>query len=127
MEIPEGLLYSDQHVWLRPADGTALIGLTDFAQQSLGELMYVDLSATGQELAVGDEAAMVESCKTAAGVASPVRGRVLRVNPAVAKQPTLINESPYGDGWLLELRLADASNLDGLMDARQYRAYLGEG
>lgn len=105
MNIPENLKYTKTHEWVRQeADGTCTVGISDFAQDQLGDIVFVELPATGRALAAGAAAAVVESVKTASDIYSPLAGEVLDVNTALADQPELVNQSPYGDGWLFQLR-----------------------
>lgn len=124
-EVPEALKYSRDHEWLRSeSDGTLVLGITDHAQQSLGELVYVELPEAGRSVAAGDALAVVESTKAASDVYAPVSGTVIAVNPALEQEPGLVNSKPYGDGWLLRLTPADASEIAGLLDASAYAGLL---
>lgn len=124
-EVPEALKYSRDHEWLRSeADDTLVIGITDHAQQALGELVYVELPETGRSVAAGDALAVVESTKAASDVYAPVSGTVVAVNKALDQDPGLVNSQPYGDGWLLRLEPADAGELERLLDASAYAELL---
>ena len=126
-EVPDNLKYTSDHEWLRlEDDGTVTLGITDHAQQALGELVYVELPETERELAQGDACAVVESVKAASDVYSPLAGQVLSVNDALADTPELVNDKPYSDGWLVTLRPADPQSLDELMDADAYTRFLAE-
>lgn len=109
--------FSKDHEYITP-DGT--VGITPYAQEQLGDIVYVELPKVGQKLKAGDEAAVVESVKAASEIYSPVSGTVTAVNEALSGDPGLINSSPEGDGWIFKLTLDDASELDGLMDADAY-------
>jgi len=126
-EVPDNLKYTSEHEWLRlEDDGTVTLGITDHAQQALGELVYVELPETERELAQGDACAVVESVKAASDVYSPLAGQVLSANDAMADTPELVNDKPYSDGWLVTLRPADPQSLDELMDADAYTRFLAE-
>ncbi|MEZ5565539.1 MAG: glycine cleavage system protein GcvH [Gammaproteobacteria bacterium] len=120
-DVPGNLRFTIEHEWVRrEPDGTAVVGITDHAQQQLGELVYVELPEAGRVLAVGDAMAVVESTKAASDVYAPLDGTVREVNPALTARPELVNTDAYGDGWLVRLQLTDASQLDGLLDAAAY-------
>ena len=119
-QVPDTLRYTETHEWLRQeADGSITVGITDHAQAQLGDLVYVELPAIGKTLAAGEACAVVESVKAAADVYAPLAGTVLAVNEALAGAPELVNQDPYGSGWLL--RLSGALPAD-LLDAAAYRA-----
>lgn len=119
-----GLKYSKDHEWVRVADGVATVGISDYAQGALGDVVFVELPDSGRALKKGAEAAVVESVKAASEVYAPVSGTVTAVNEALGDKPDLVNEAAEGDGWFFKLKLDDESELDGLMDADAYRAYL---
>ena len=126
-QIPADLRYTRSHEWMRTLpDGTVEVGITDHAQQSLGDLVFVEVPEAGRQLAAGDACAVVESVKAASDVYSPLAGEVSAGNPALAAQPELINRDPYGEGWLIRIRLSDPSEVDSLLDAAAYRALLAE-
>jgi len=121
MNIPDSLRYTASHEWVRAeADGTYLVGITDHAQDSLGELVYVELPEAGRRLAAGDACAVVESVKAAADVYAPVAGEVVARNDALAEAPNGVNKDPYA-AWLFRIKPAEAGRLDNLMDAQTYR------
>jgi glycine cleavage system H protein len=123
MDNPSDLKYTPSHEWLRDnGDGTATIGITFHAQDALGELVYVELPAVGRSLEAGEACVVVESTKAASDVYAPVSGEVVAVNDALADAPQTVNESPYETGWLFRLKLADASQLAGLLSAADYAA-----
>jgi glycine cleavage system H protein len=123
--VPKQLKYTSEHEWVRPeADGTLVIGITDHAQQQLGELVYVELPDVGRTLKARDAMAVVESTKAASDVYAPLAGAVLAVNPALTAEPELVNTDPYGAGWLVRLQPADAVSLTALLDAAGYTALL---
>lgn len=123
--VPESLRYSSDHEWLRnEADGTLVLGITDHAQQALGELVYVELPEEGRSVVAGDALAVVESTKAASDVYAPVAGTVVAVNRALEQEPGLVNSEPYGAGWLLRLRPADDGESGQLLDAAAYAGLL---
>ena len=123
MDNPSDLKYTSSHEWLRDnGDGTATVGITFHAQDALGELVYVELPALGRSLDAGEACVVVESTKAASDVYAPVSGEVVGVNDALADAPQTVNESPYETGWLFRLKLADASQLAGLLSAADYAA-----
>jgi glycine cleavage system H protein len=123
MDNPSDLKYTSSHEWLRDnGDGTATVGITFHAQDALGELVYVELPAVGRSLEAGEACVVVESTKAASDVYAPVSGEVVAVNDALADAPQTVNESPYETGWLFRLKLADASQLAGLLSAADYAA-----
>jgi glycine cleavage system H protein len=122
MNIPQDLRYSKEHEWVRVSATTARIGITDFAQDSLGDVVFVQLPDVGLEVVAGASASEIESTKSVSDVYVPVSGEVSAVNTALDDTPELVNTDPYGEGWILELTLVDPSELDALMDADAYRA-----
>lgn len=124
--IPADLRYAKSHEWVRPAaDGTALIGITDYAQAALGDITYVQLPKPGASLAAGQVFGVVESVKAASDLYLPVAGTVVEVNPALASAPETVNQSPYEAGWMLKLKLADPAAPAALLDASAYGKLLG--
>jgi glycine cleavage system H protein len=113
--------FTEDHEWLRVEGDVATIGITDYAQEQLGDLVYVDLPAVGKALARGDTAAVVESVKAASDVYAPVDGEVTAANDALAGDPSLVNSAAGSDGWLWKMKLSDKSQLDGLMDEATYK------
>lgn len=126
MNIPEDLRYTDDHEWLRLAeDDTAYVGITDFAQKELDELVYVEVETVGQELSEGEEFGVVEAVKTTAELYMPVSGTILEFNPALDESegddPTLINRDPYEEGWIVKIKLSKPEEVEGLLDAEAYK------
>ena len=115
--------YSKDHEWIRVEGDTATVGITDFAQGQLGDVVFVEVPEAGRHIAQGSEAAVVESVKAASDVYSPVGGDVIEGNQALVDEPALVNSDPEGEGWFFKLRLADTSELNDLMNADQYRAF----
>jgi glycine cleavage system H protein len=120
MNAPTDLRYTKTHEWIRVDGDVATIGLTDYAQQELGDITYVELPEVGSELSQSQPFGVVESVKAAADVYAPVDGEVLETNGSVVDRPELVNASPYGDAWLLRIRVADPNQLSTLMDAAAY-------
>jgi len=124
--VPEDLRYSSTHQWARPgADGLVVVGITDHAQEALGDVLFCELPAVGTRFAAGEQSGMVESLKAASEVYAPVSGEVVALNEALANTPELVNEAPYGEGWFYKLRAADPAELDALFDAGAYTAMVG--
>jgi glycine cleavage system H protein len=122
MDIPTELRYSSDHEWVR-VDGTAVtIGITEYAQDALGDVVFVEMPNTGIGVAAGDSFSEVESTKSVSDIYAPITGSVIEVNAALEAQPELLNSDPYGEGWICRIEIADPSELDGLMDAEAYRA-----
>ncbi len=124
--IPSDLKYAKSHEWLKvAADGTALVGITDYAQSSLGDITFVQLPKAGAALKAGDAFGVVESVKAASDVYAPASGTVLEVNGALDTHPEKVNQSPYADGWMLKLKLTDAAEAGKLLDAAGYASVTG--
>ena len=116
--------FTGEHEWIKVEGDTATIGISDHAQHALGDIVFADVPEQGKTLNKGDEAAVVESVKAASDVYAPVAGEVIEGNPALADDPALINRDPEGEGWFFKMTLADASELDGLMDEAAYREWV---
>lgn len=123
--VVKGLLYTKDHEWAKIEADAATVGITDYAQQMLGELVFVELPAAGKEVAAGDELAVVESTKAANDVYAPVPGKVIDVNSELESRPELINEDCYSAGWICKLQITDTKSVEGLMDSKQYEEYVG--
>lgn len=120
MEIPAGLKYSKQHEWVANEDSVAIIGITDYAQDQLGEIVYVELPSVGDKVSKDDPFGVVESVKAVSDIYAPISGTVVEVNEELPESPETVNEDPYGDGWLIKVRVSDAAELDDLMDSEEY-------
>jgi glycine cleavage system H protein len=120
--VPEDLFYSEEHEWLRLEDDVAIVGITDFAQDQLGDIVYVDLPEVGATIEVGSVVGELESTKSVSDVYSPVSGEVIAINPELEGSEELINSDPYGEGWLFKVRVADSDPTEGLLSAEQYTA-----
>jgi glycine cleavage system H protein len=115
--------YTEEHEWISVEGDTATVGITDFAQGQLGDIVFVELPEAGRQVTKGGDAAVVESVKAASDVYAPVDGEVVEANAALSDDPSLANSDPEGEGWFFRLRLADPAQLDGLMDAAAYKAF----
>ena len=118
------LYFTREHEWIRAEGDTATVGISDHAQQALGDIVFAEVPEAGKRLSKGDEAAVVESVKAASDVYAPVSGEVVEGNAAVADDPALVNRDPEGEGWFFKLRLEDPGELDGLMDEAAYRDWV---
>ncbi len=122
-QSPAELRYVSSHEWIRVEDdGTATIGITNHAQEALGDVVFVELPEVGAQLGAGDEAGVVESVKAASDIYAPIGGEIIAVNDNLEDNPEVINEDPYGDGWFFKMRLDDPSSIDELLTAEQYDA-----
>jgi len=120
-KIPEDLKYTKEHEWVRDhGDGTVTVGITDHAQDSLGDLVFVELPEAGQKVESGDACAVVESVKAASDIYSPLTGEVMETNQALGDAPETINEDPYGEGWIFKLKVSDTAQISDLLDATGY-------
>ena len=124
MQIPDDLRYSSDHEWIKVEGDTATIGISDHAQNALGDIVFAEVPDQGRSLNKGDEAAVVESVKAASDVYAPIAGEVIMGNPALADDPSLINREPEGEGWFFKMTIADKAELDGLMDEAAYREWV---
>lgn len=122
-QSPAELRYVSSHEWVRvEEDGTATIGITNHAQEALGDVVFVELPEVGGQLGAGDEAGVVESVKAASDIYAPIGGEIIAINENLEDNPDVINEDPYGDGWFFKMRLDDAASVDDLLTAEQYDA-----
>ncbi len=126
MELPEDLKYTREHEWLAIEDKVVTVGITDHAQEQLGEVVFVELPAAGDKVEKSEPFGVVESTKAVSDIYSPVTGDVAEVNDDRPDSPELVNEDPYGDGWMVKITIGDESELDDLMTADEYREYLEE-
>jgi glycine cleavage system H protein len=127
MEYPEELRYTSEHEWAaEEADGTVRVGITDFAQDALGDVVYVDLPDEGTEVRAGEPFGEVESTKSVSDLYSPVTGRVTGRNVSLAEDPELVNRDPYGEGWMIVIEPSEAGQLESLLDAQAYRRMVEE-
>ncbi|MBS3733833.1 MAG: glycine cleavage system protein GcvH [Phycisphaerae bacterium] len=121
---PKDLRYTEQHEWVRVEGNAATVGITDHAQQALGDITFVELPDTGQQVEAGGEVCAIESAKAASSIYAPAAGKVAEANSALEDDPSTVNTDPYGDGWVYKLELSDPSQLETLMDAEAYDAFL---
>ena len=128
MEFPDNVKYTKEHEWVRVEDdGSVTIGITDYAQQQLGDIVYVELPEVGEDPIVKDAPfAVVESVKAVSDVYAPLSGEIVEVNKRLEKEPQLVNSSPYGDGWMVKLKLSEDSEREELLSADAYAAHIGE-
>ena len=125
MDIPSGLKFTKEHEWVRDeGDGVVTVGISFYAQDALGDIVYVEVPEVGRELEAGEEFGVVESVKAVSDVYSPVTGEVVEVNDALEDNPELVNEKPYGTGWMMRVRMTDPSELGALMEVDEYEAFL---
>ncbi len=124
MEFPEGLKYSKEHDWVLVEGSMATIGITEYAQEELGDIVYVELPEVGEKVVKDDPFGAVESVKAVSDVYAPVSGAVLEINDLLPDNPETINDDPYGDGWMIRVELSDKDDLSDLMDAEEYAEYV---
>lgn len=131
MQVPEDLRYTPDHEWLRVEGDEAVVGITEYAASELGDVVFVELPAVGLTLDAAESFGVIESVKTASDLYAPIAGEVIATNAALADKPELVNDDPYGEGWMVRVRLADSGSLDGpsdrLMDATAYRSLVEAG
>jgi len=124
MNFPDNIRYTSEHEWIRVEGDEAFVGITDYAQSELGEIVFVDVPTLGEEVAQGEVFGSIEAVKTVSDLNMPVSGKVLEINGALDAQPELVNNDPYGEGWIIRISVKDAAELDNLMDAKAYEASL---
>ena len=124
MEFPEGLKYSKEHEWVLVEDKVAIIGITEFAQHELGDVVYVELPEVGEKVVKDDPFGAVESVKAVSDVFAPVGGTVVEINDTLPESPETINDDPYGDGWMIKVEMTDKDDLKDLMSAEEYAEYI---
>jgi glycine cleavage system H protein len=125
MNIPKELRYTKDHEWVRLEGDVATIGITDFAQGELGDIVFVEIETEGEDLGSEEVFGTVEAVKTVSDLFMPVAGTIIEVNEAIADNPALVNEDPYGDGWMIKVRVSDAAEVHALLDAAAYEAITG--
>ena len=126
MNVPAELKYSEEHEWVRIEGNTVVVGITDFAQSELGDIVFVELPSEGDEIQFGEPFGSVESVKTVSELYAPVSGKVVEINGALEDSPEKVNESPYEDGWMIKVELSDPAELDKLWDAEKYQQTYNE-
>lgn len=125
MKIPENLKYTEDHEWLRVEGEFAYVGITDYAQHELGDIVFVDITTEGETLEKGEVFGSIEAVKTVSDIMLPVGGEILEVNSALESEAATVNNDPYGEGWLVKIKISDASEIDTLMDAAAYTNMIG--
>ena len=126
MNIPENLKYTSEHEWIRQEGDIAYVGITDYAQEQLGDIVFVDIQTEGETLEAGETFGTIEVVKTISDLFIPVAGEVLEQNAALADQPELVNQDPYGEGWLIKIKPSADADFDSLLDAEAYKALVNE-
>lgn len=126
MEFPEDLKYSKEHEWVLVEGSVATVGITDYAQDQLGDIVFVELPGVGDKVSKEDAFGVVESVKAVSDIYAPVSGKVLEVNDDLPENPEMLNEDPYGDGWIIKIEMSDPEELQDLMNATEYEEYVAE-
>ncbi|HVN88726.1 MAG TPA: glycine cleavage system protein GcvH [Candidatus Binataceae bacterium] len=126
MEAPPGLKYSKEHEWVSMEDEVATVGITDHAQEQLGEIVFIELPAVGDKVSKDDPFGVIESVKAVSDIYAPVSGTVVAINEDLPESPETVNEDPYGDGWLIKIKVSDESDFDDLMDSAEYEEMVAE-
>jgi glycine cleavage system H protein len=126
MNFPENLKYSSDHEWVKVEGNEAYVGITDFAQEELGDIVFIDVSTEGETLEQGEVFGSVEAVKTVSDLMMPVSGEVLEVNAEIDDAPELVNKDPYGKGWIIKVTIVNPEELDGLMSATDYKEFIGK-
>jgi len=126
MNFPKELKYTNDHEWILEQGETALVGITDYAQSQLGEVVFVDIPTEGDTVKQTEVFGTIEAVKTVSDLLMPVSGEILEVNPVLENQPELVNQSPYAEGWLIKIKLTEPSEMDTLLSVEEYRALIGE-
>ena len=124
MNIPENLKYTPDHEWVKVEDGTAVIGITDYAQGELGDIVFIDIDPDIQEISKGETFGTIEAVKTVSDMIAPVSGKVLELNSRLDEEPQVINSDPYGDGWFVKIEVTDENDFGDLLDAAAYKALI---
>ena len=126
MNFPEGLKYTKDHEWIRLEGETAYVGITDYAQSELGEIVFVDVDSVGETLGQNEVFGSIEAVKTVSDLLMPVEAEVLEVNESLEDQPELVNQDPYGEGWVIKVKIADAAQVEELLSAGDYKTFIGK-
>jgi glycine cleavage system H protein len=124
-DIPNNLKYTTSHEWILLKDDIAIVGVTEYAQNQLGDIVFVEIETEGQKLGKDEVFGTIEAVKTVADLLMPVAGEIVEVNPALANKPEIINHSPYDEGWLVKMKVENVKDVDELMDAKAYKAVIG--
>ena len=125
MNFPNNLKYSEDHEWISLDGNTATVGITEFASSELGDIVFIEIETLGETLSKGDTFGTVEAVKTVSDLFMPAGGEITEVNPALNDNPEIVNKDPYGEGWLIKIKLSDTSEVDGLMSAEEYKEIAG--
>lgn len=125
MNFPSDLKYTREHEWLRMEGGNAVVGITEFATSELGDIVFIEIETLGEKLTQGDTFGTVEAVKTVSDLFMPVGGEIVEVNPALQNTPELVNKDPYGEGWLIKIKISNPSEVEGLMDSSAYAGMVG--
>ena len=125
MNVPDDLKYTEEHEWIRVEGDEIVVGVTDFAQGELGDVVFIELETEGEDLSRGDTFGTIEAVKTVSDLYMPVDGHVVKVNPALEDTPELVNSEPFGEGWMIRIKLSDPSQLDDLIPADKYSTMIG--
>ncbi|MGD9993793.1 MAG: glycine cleavage system protein GcvH [Salinivirgaceae bacterium] len=125
MNVPENLKYTEDHEWIKVNGDEAFIGITEYAQQQLGDVVFVEIETEGESLAKGDTFGTIEAVKTVSDLFMPVNGEVLEVNPKLESTPEIVNSDPYGDGWMIKIKIENQADLDELLSAAAYKETIG--
>jgi len=126
MNVPEGLFYTEEHEWVRVDGNKGVVGITDFAQDQLGDVVFVDLPQPGGKLTQKNTLGVVESVKTVSDLYAPMSGKITAVNKDLETQPELVNKDPYGKGWMIEIELSDTGEMEALLSSEKYSAFIQE-
>lgn len=126
MKIPDNLLYTKDHEWVKIEGEIATVGITDFAQGELGDIVYVEIEKEGEEVEIGEIFGTVEAVKTVSDLFMPISGEVSEVNPALESQPELVNSDPYGEGWMIKIKISDLSQKSQLLNSSAYKELIGQ-
>ncbi len=126
MNFPEGLKYTKDHEWIRVEGETAYVGITDYAQGELGEIVFVDVDSAGETIGQNEVFGSIEAVKTVSDLLMPATGEVLEVNESLEDQPELVNQDPYGKGWIIKVKIEDAAQVNGLLSAADYKTFIGK-
>ena len=125
MKIPEGLRYTEEHEWVKLDGNVATVGITDFAQSELGDIVYLEIDTLDSEINSNDVFGTVEAVKTVSDLFMPVNGKVIEVNSSLEDNPEVVNDDPYGDGWIIKIEVSNPSDIDALMNSEEYKNLIG--
>ena len=125
MNIPEGLKYTKEHEWVKVEGNIGTVGVTDYAQGELGDIIYIDVTTVGSDVAMGDTFGTIEAVKTVSDMYAPVSGKITEFNAAVNENPASVNQDPYGNGWLVKIEISNMGDLDSLLSPEQYKNLIG--